>query len=79
MEDNIDEQKQCVVCEESATFVCFDCKNYYCEDCFNCMHKKEKSKYHKKAEISPILPIEINCLKHQGYQIVSFCLNDKGK
>jgi hypothetical protein len=79
MGENKDGQKVCVICEEDANIVCFDCKDYYCDSCFNFMHKKEKSKNHKKAEISPILPIEINCLKHQGYQIVSFCLDDKGK
>ena len=79
MADNVEGAKECVSCEEVATIVCFDCKNYYCEDCFNLMHKKKKTSKHKKEKISPILPIEINCLKHQGYQIVSFCLDDKGK
>jgi hypothetical protein len=79
MADNMEGIKECVSCEEGATIVCFDCKNYYCEDCFNLMHKKKKSSKHKNEAISPILPIGINCLKHQGYQIVSFCLDDKGK
>jgi hypothetical protein len=43
------------------------------------MHKKAKNKNHKKVEINQVLPIEINCSKHEGYQIISFCLKDKGK
>ena len=78
MVDNDDGQKLCISCEEDATIVCFDCKNYYCESCFSFFHKKAKNKNHKRAEISSVLPIEINCLKHQGYQIISFCLTDKG-
>ena len=72
-------KKECGYCEEVATIVCFDCKNYFCEDCFKSMHQKKKSSKHINEKISPILPIEINCLKHEKYQIVSFCLNDKGK
>ena len=79
MEDNLKNVKECINCEEVATIVCFDCKNYFCEDCFNSMHKKKKSLKHRKEKISPTIPIEINCLKHQGYQIISFCLDDKGK
>ena len=73
------EQKECSRCEENATFVCFDCKDYYCENCFNLMHQKAKNKFHKKEEISPFLSIELKCLRHERYQITSFCLTDKGK
>ena len=73
------EQKECKCCEEKATIVCFDCKDFYCDNCFNFMHKKAKNKIHKKAEINQVLPIEINCSKHKEYQIIYFCLKDKGK
>ena len=75
----MDKKKECEYCEEVATFVCFDCKNYYCEDCFSKIHNKKKSVKHKYEKINLILPIEINCSKHQNYQITSFCLDDKGK
>ena len=73
------EQKECLRCEKNATIACFGCKKYYCENCFNLMHEKDKLKIHKKEEISRFLSIEFDCLKHEGYQITSFCLADKGK
>ena len=75
----MDKKKECGYCEEVAAFVCFDCKNYFCEECFTKIHDKKKSSKHKYEKINLILPIEINCLKHQDYQITSFCLDDKGK
>jgi len=74
----MEENRECSSCEEVATIVCFDCRNYFCESCFKDSHKKAKSSKHKNEKISPLLPIEIYCLKHNKNQIISFCLDDKG-
>ena len=72
-------EKECEMCDSSATCLCFKCNNYFCENCYKIIHALKKNINHKKENIDPFFPMELKCPNHPQDRMNLFCINEKSK
>ncbi len=75
----INEQKICDICKETATNVCFDCSFYLCDSCLEFIHKKKSNFQHKNETIEKMIPLLIKCEKHPKIPLTKFSKNENSK
>ena len=71
--------KLCEYCGSNATCLCFECLEYFCDSCFKTIHEKKLKSPHKKENIAPYVPFDLNCPNHHNNSNNLFCTNEKGK